>query len=82
MSEHSSQSSEYIPIREWAIKKFGFAPCQTTLTAYAKNKQIYPFPVKFGGRWMCESNAEFFELKPSPENVSDNPLVRRIVNGS
>lgn len=73
--------SEFIPLKEWAIKKFGFAPCAATLASYAKNHQIYPAPKKFGGKWMCQTDAEYYELRPLL-SVSDNPLVRRIMNGS
>lgn len=72
--------SEYVTLREWAINKFGFAPSNTTLTSYAKNKQIHPAPKKFGGKWVCKVDADFLELRPV-NDVSDNPLVMRIVNG-
>ncbi|ELD1797444.1 excisionase [Vibrio fluvialis] len=70
----------YVSLQEWADKKFGHVPTSATLSRYAKNGQIYPKPVKFGGRWRVDPEAQFLELQPTNHDTS-NPLLRKILNG-
>ena len=72
----------YVSLKEWAEKKFGYVPSATTLSLYARNGQIYPKPVKFGGRWRVDPNAQFHELQPANNDFIDKPLVRKAINGS
>lgn len=71
---------KHIPIREWAIEHFGFSPSAATLATYAKTKQISPAPVKFGGKWMCQENAQFIGLPKTNTAQITDPLVARIFN--
>ncbi|WP_217541029.1 excisionase [Vibrio metschnikovii] len=71
--------STYVSLQEWAEKKFGHVPSSATLSNYAKNGQICPRPVKFGGRWRVDPDANFLELRPINYQTS-NPLVNKILN--
>lgn len=70
----------YVSLKEWAQSKFGYVPTPATLSLYARNGQIYPKPVKFGGRWRVDPEAQFLELQPTNHDTS-NPLLGRILNG-
>ncbi|GAB6263220.1 excisionase [Photobacterium sp. R1] len=70
----------HIPLKDWAIEHFGFAPSPATLSTYAKTKQISPAPVKFGGKWMCVEDAKFIGLAKSNHEPITDPLVARIFN--
>ncbi|ELV8682581.1 excisionase [Vibrio fluvialis] len=70
----------YVSLQEWADKKFGHVPTSATLSRYAKNGQIYPKPVKFGGRWRVDPEAQFLELQSSNYETS-NPLLKKILSG-
>lgn len=70
--------ANFIPLREWANNHFSIIPSQTTLSAYAKTKQISPPPFKFGGRWMCDKNATFTGLNNNQGTPITDPLVAEI----
>ncbi|MBY8106426.1 hypothetical protein KW456_04770 [Vibrio fluvialis] len=70
----------YVSLKEWAQSKFGYVPTPATLSLYARNGQIYPKPVKFGGQWRVDPEAQFMELQPANYDTS-NPLLGRILNG-
>lgn len=70
----------YVSLKEWAQSKFGYVPTPATLSLYARNGQIYPKPVKFGGRWRVDPEAQFLELQLANHDTS-NPLLGRILNG-
>lgn len=72
--------STYVSLQEWAEKKFGYVPTSATLSRYAKNGQIYPKPVKFGGRWRVDPDAQFLELQPIKYDGTDE-LLRRVLEG-
>ncbi|TKB53273.1 excisionase [Ferrimonas aestuarii] len=71
--------SDFVPLKDWALKTFGFTPAAATLSAYAKTKQISPAPVKFARRWMCQRNAKFVGRCHQHEPTGD-PLIDRILN--
>lgn len=80
MVNKATAMNTYVSLQEWADKKFGHVPTSATLSRYAKNGQIYPKPVKFGGRWRVDPEAQFLELQPANHDTS-NPLLRKILNG-
>ncbi|MCG6358888.1 hypothetical protein K6U58_09815 [Vibrio fluvialis] len=72
--------STYVSLQEWAQSKFGYVPTPATLSLYARSGRIYPKPVKFGGRWRVDPEAQFLELQSSNYETS-NPLLKKILSG-
>jgi hypothetical protein len=66
---------------EWAKTNFSVIPSPTTLSNYAKTKQIRPHPVKFGGKWMCEPDAKFVGIQSNYKSDIDNPIALEFLDG-
>lgn len=63
-----------ILLTEWAKAQFDPPPGIGTLRAWAKTKQILPYPEKIAGKWMVDENAKYVKI------VDGDEIIRKILN--